>query len=337
MADGQWVPLRVAWQEALYGAEGFYQQHLPGAHFRTSSHVSTSFAVAVVELARRQTLVSVCDIGAGNGELLVQIERLAPRLALTGVDIRGRPAGLPETITWQEELPSGWDGLVFANELLDNIPCDVVELDAHGTCRVVEVRVSSGVERLGAEATLEQLHWLSTWWPLTRPGQRAEVGLARDALWTRLRADNPRALCVAVDYGHQANDRPAGGSLSSYRGGVQTPVSFDGRHDITAHVAFDSLAAASVGLVRRQRDVLHDLGINGQRPPLSLATEDPARYVQDLSRATERAELTAVEGLGDLYWVSTPPRDTSRVSSDRPAAPGDQRRRPSGRWPRDGR
>lgn len=303
VVDGRWAPLRVAWDNALYGGNGFYRQHQPADHFRTSPHVSASFAGAVVEIARRHGVTAICDVGAGGGELLTHAHQLDPALSLTGVDIRGRPAGLPDTIDWQDELPSGFGGLLFANEVLDNIPCDVVELDARDTCRVVEVTTPGSVERLGAEATPEQLHWLSAWWPLTHRGQRAEVGLTRDVWWAAICAGNPSALCIAVDYGHLAGDRPGGGSLSSYREGVQTPVGFDGRHDITAHVAVDSLAAASNGTVRRQRDVLHDLGITGQRPSLSLATEDPARYVRDLSRATERAELTEPGGLGDRWWL----------------------------------
>jgi SAM-dependent MidA family methyltransferase len=143
---------------------------------------------------------------------------------------------------------------------------------------------------------------------LTGQGDRAEIGLTRDALWSRVCAANPQAFCIAVDYGHCLADRPVGGSLASYRDARQTPVTFDGRHDITAHVAFDSLASCVGGDVRRQRDVLQELGVSASRPPLDVATEDPAGYLRALATATKAAELLEVGGLGDFRWLLTPPR-----------------------------
>jgi SAM-dependent MidA family methyltransferase len=308
VTDARWVPLRTAWDEALYGERGFYRHHQPAEHFRTSPQVSGSFAAAVVSLARRERLVSVCDLGAGAGELLDVIHGIAPDLELTAVEIRARPEVLVEPIRWRQEMPTDQTGLVIANELLDNVPCDVVEQDLDGRIRTVEVDRLTGAQRLGAELGPEQHEWLDTWWPLTRPGQRAEVGLDRDRFWTRICATNPAAVVVCVDYGHRRGDRPFGGSLSAYRGGVQTPLCFDGLHDITAHLAIDSIAAAAGGVIRRQRDVLRELGVDGARPPIEQARRDPAGYVQALSRSTADAELTASGGLGDYYWVLRPQR-----------------------------
>ena len=125
-------------------------------------------------------------------------------------------------------------------------------------------------------------------------------------MWTRVCAANPEALCVAVDYGHCLADRPVGGSLSSYREARQTPVTYDGRHDITAHVAFDSLASCVGGDVRRQRDVLQELGINGTPAQRVEPTTDPAGYLEALATATTAAELIEIGGLGDFCWLSGP-------------------------------
>ncbi|MCH0565130.1 MULTISPECIES: SAM-dependent methyltransferase [unclassified Streptomyces] len=56
----------------------------------------------------------------------------------------------------------------------------------------------------------------------------------------------------------------------------------------------------------RQRDALRMLGVGGARPPLTLASSDPAAYVRALSRAGEAAELTAEGGLGDFGWLVQP-------------------------------
>jgi hypothetical protein len=306
MCPARGVPLRVAWQTALYGPQGFYRREVPGDHFRTSSTASPGFAEPVIELARRHGLSSVWDVGAGGGELLTAIHRRAPDLELCGVDVRPRPVGLPPPVGWQPELTPACDGLVFANELLDNVACDVVELDAEGRYRSVEVDPLDGIEHLGDHVLADQEGWLNRWWPLMEPGQRAEIGLTREAFWARTCAMNPNGVCVAVDYGHLAAGRPMGGSLSSYRSGTQTPVTFDGDHDITAGVAFDALAAVVGGVPVRQRDLLHDLGISAARPALSRAADDPRGYLRDLSAATQTAELMATGGLGDFYWLVTP-------------------------------
>ncbi|MEV6839196.1 SAM-dependent methyltransferase [Streptomyces sp. NPDC051133] len=52
-----------------------------------------------------------------------------------------------------------------------------------------------------------------------------------------------------------------------------------------------------------QRAALHALEITGVRPPLALASTDPAAYVRALAGAGEAAELTAPGGLGDFGWL----------------------------------
>ncbi len=303
VAGRHWVPLRSAWEAALYGRQGFYRRESPADHFETSPHASDLFALAVVELARRLCLSRIVDVGAGSGRLLAGIAAVAPEIDLVGVDLRARPEGLPARVHWYGELPGGVDRLVLANEVLDNIACDVVEVDDQGQIRHVEVDAATGDQRLGEPARAELLEWTTRWWPLTECGSRAEVGLTRDSWWSSLCAAASRGACVAVDYGHLAGDRPRLGTLTSYRRGAQVPVTFDGTSDVTAHVAFDSLAAAVGGMPRTQRDVLRELGVSGRRPPLQQATTDPAGYLRALALAGEAAELTTIGGLGDLYWL----------------------------------
>lgn len=298
-----WVPWRTAWQRALYGPDGFYRHQRPGDHFRTSVHTSPLFASAVARLVHEHDLGSVTDLGAGAGELLVQLRDMRPDLSLTGVELRPRPAGLPDSIAWRGTMPSRIDGLLIANEVLDNIPCEVVERDAAGDVRLVEVQPGTGAERLGCTAPNDVVEWLSRWWPLTEPGQRAEVGLSRDRRWLEISRRVHSGLCVAVDYGHVRAHRPPAATLSSYRDGRQTAVTLDGAHDVTAAVAFDSLASATRGRLRTQRDVLRGLGFLGSRPPLALADRDPVGYARELARASQVAELTASPGLGDFWWL----------------------------------
>ncbi|MFB6554293.1 SAM-dependent methyltransferase [Streptomyces sp. NPDC056405] len=59
-------------------------------------------------------------------------------------------------------------------------------------------------------------------------------------------------------------------------------------------------------LLRPQRDALPALGVTGARPPLALASTDPAAYVCALAGASEAAELLARGGLGDFVWLLQP-------------------------------
>ncbi|HET6627632.1 MAG TPA: SAM-dependent methyltransferase [Nocardioidaceae bacterium] len=299
-----------AWDTALYGPEGFFRRESPAAHFRTSVHASPLFASALVELVRRAGLDTVVDIGAGRGELLSQIHELDPALTLLGVEVAARPADLPSEIAWTSALPESVDGLVLANEWLDDIPCHVVEVDKTGILRVVHVDPATGEETLGASLGDTSVPsslsaWCETWWPLEgrEPGLRAEVGTTREAAWADVVRRVHRGVAIAVDYGHVREARPPFGSLRSYLHGRDTDPLPDGSRDVTAHVAVDSVAARVDARLVRQRDALRALGITGARPDLALATSDPGSYVRALSAATEAAELTAQDGLGDFYWI----------------------------------
>jgi SAM-dependent MidA family methyltransferase len=303
---------KQAWDAALYGAEGFYRRAAPAAHFRTSVHASPLFARALARMTREAGLDTVVDIGAGRGELLTQLRELDPGLDLLGVEVAPRPDGLDPAIAWTTALPESVEGLLVANEWLDNIPCHVVEVDPDGVLRVVHVDPVTGSETLGQPLTHSTVAaslpaWVERWWPLDarEPGTRAEVGSTRDAVWADAVGRLTRGIAVAVDYGHTREDRPAFGSLRSYRDGQEVDVLPDGSRDVTAHVAVDAVADRVGADVRRQRDVLRELGVSGERPDLDLATSDPAAYVRALATATEAVELTAAGGLGDFWWVVT--------------------------------
>lgn len=307
-SDPTW---KQAWDVALYGAQGFFRRESPAAHFRTSVHASPVFAQALVSMARAAGLDTVVDIGAGRGELLTAMRRLDPHLDLLGVEVAPRPVGLHPSVAWTTALPASVEGLVVANEWLDDIPCHVVEVDAQSVPRVVHVDPGTGHESLGlplshlsVPAALQA--WLDRWGPLgAGPGARAEVGTTRDAAWADVVGRVTRGIAVAVDYGHTRESRPPFGSLRSYRDGREVDVLPDGSRDVTAHVALDAVAERVGAVVRRQRDVLHELGVHGTLPDLALATTDPPAYVRSLASTTGAAELTARGGLGDFCWLVT--------------------------------
>jgi SAM-dependent MidA family methyltransferase len=275
------MTFRDAWEEALYGTDGFYRRERPAAHFRTSVHASALFGQAVARLADQLGLTEVVDIGAGSGELGEVLR--AEGLSVVDIEL-------------DDELPEHLTGLVIANEWLDNVPCEVVEWDEHGVPRYLSAALTpSGV------VDGKDLDWLQAWWP-GEPGDRAEVGRTRDEAWQdvlqRLVAG---AVAIAIDYGHVKASRPPYGTLTGFRNGRECMPVLDGSCDVTAHVALDSLG----GTVVMQRDALRALGVTATRPSLELAESEPMRYLSELSSAGEAAELLDPSGLGGFGWVWT--------------------------------
>jgi SAM-dependent MidA family methyltransferase len=284
-----WRPWRRAQAEALYGPGGFYVRDRPRAHFSTSVSASPLFAVAVRRLAERVDEAlgrpdpfDVVDVGTGDGALLAELGPVPVRWRLTGLDLNG---------DWPNELPRV-QGLLFANEWLDNVPLDVLIGD-----RLVEVS-QDGSERLGAPAARDLLTWRDDWWP---GAERVEVGLTRDRAWASAVAQVERGLAVAVDYGHLVDSRRT--TLTGYRAGRQVPPTPDGSCDLTAHVALDSCAATTGARLLTQREALSSLGISAARRARSA---DSAAYLSGLQAAGQARALLDPLGLGGFGWLVQP-------------------------------
>ena len=328
-AAERFLPWSAAMRQALYGHGGFYHRpEGPAGHFRTSVHASSLFAGAVARLLVEvdaalgsPATVDLVDVGAGRGELLRDLlallgptGSLADRVRLTGVELAARPPDLPATVRWVADLPEDVIGLVVANEWLDDVPVDVVEVGADGPLMVL-VDPGTGHETPGGPVGVRDAAWLARWWPLDAApaGDRAEVGRLRDDAWAAAVSAVQHGVAVAVDYGHLRAGRVArqraAGTLCGHRDGRAVAAVPDGSCDVTAHVAVDSCAAAGEAAgadrtrVLRQRRALRLLGVNGRPPPVELARTDPVSYAEALAAAGEAAELLDPAGLGGFWWL----------------------------------
>jgi SAM-dependent MidA family methyltransferase len=337
--DRRGVSWNDAMRMALYGHGGFF--HRPGGpatHFRTNAHISPLFAEAVLTLLAsvddalgQPDPIDVVDVGAGHGELVATIGELVVgtslerRIRLVAVEIAPRPDELGAQIAWTDEAPDSVTGLVIANEWLDNLPVDVVTVGVDGPCRRW-VDPSTGAETPAGPIGLRDAAWLTDWWPVADApvGTRAEIGLARDEAWSRAVAGIDRGIAIAIDYGHLRSERAAGafasGTLCGHLDGRAVPAVPDGSCDITAHVAIDACAAAGTragagpGVLLRQHEALHRLGLSSRLPDAQMAGSDPARYVAQLRRANQATELLDPDGLGGHWWLIQP------VGTELPAA-----------------
>ena len=298
------APWRQALERALYGPDGFFLRESPARHFRTSVHATPVYATALRELAGRvddalgrPDPFDLVDVGAGRGELLSALPDVPARWRLTGVE---RAADPDAGVRWAAEVPEV-EGLLLANEWLDDVPLDVL-FDG----RLVEVD-EDGSERLGEPAPQELLDWAARWWP---QGRRVEVGLTRDRAWAGAVAKVRRGLAVAVDYGHVLGDRSDFGdrrpTLTGYRDGRQVHPVLDGSCDVTAHVALDSCLAGTGGRLLYQREALAALGVTSTPPPRELSKTDPRGYLARLQEAGGAGELLDRRSLGSYGWLVHP-------------------------------
>ncbi|MCP2164679.1 SAM-dependent methyltransferase [Goodfellowiella coeruleoviolacea] len=330
-----------AWQESLYGANGFFARgERPAAHFRTAPLVGPEFAEVLLELLARvdtalgqPAQLDFVDLGAGGGELAGAVRELATgdlarRLRVCAVDL-APPVPIPG-VHWRRELPAEVIGLLVGHEWLDAVPCPVVQLHQGRPHRLLVD--PEGVEQVGAPAGPAELAWLDRWWPLQRDGDRAEVGTPRDAAWANAVTAVRAGCALAVDYGHLAADRAAGryraGTLTGYQHGYQVPPVPDATRDITAHVALDACAAAldwtgtavpghgvapgdAAPMLVSQADAVAALGsaawpADALAAPAALAGSDPLAWLARSARAGRVAELRAPGGLGDFGWLLQP-------------------------------
>lgn len=212
-----------------------------------------------------------------------------------------------------DELPAvPFEGVVLANELLDNLPFDLVERTEHGWA---EVRV--GVDEAGRfhEVVLPASEELEAWMTgidvptgTRLPAQR-QVEEWIDAAASVLR----RGVIVCIDYAADAATMAARGRgwLRTFRehGRGRDPLEAPGSQDLTADVLLEPArrAARQAGLVlaaeTTQAEWLAGLGIDalveeGAAIWRAGAARGDLEAIAGRSRATEAAALTDPGGLG---------------------------------------
>ena len=229
--------------------------------------------------------------------------------------------GVPESGRWQRpdrrarsrSCPrSSVDGVVIANELLDNLPFDVVERTDDGWLEIrVGVTDTGEFHEVPVRAAEELVAWLDGLDPPV--GTRVPVQRAIEE-WIDDRASRlRRGVVLIVDYAVELDDLVARADewLRTYRGHERggDPLDEPGTQDITTDVLLPTLrrdaqrAGFTIAHESSQADWLRDLGID------ELVAEGRARWeagaargdleaLAGRSRVTEAAALTDPAGLG---------------------------------------
>jgi SAM-dependent MidA family methyltransferase len=214
-----------------------------------------------------------------------------------------------------DELPAlELDGVVIANELLDNLPFGVAEYDG-ATWQEVRValrgddfcEVMVPAPAADAAALREVTRDLAV-----GPGARLPIPRGIDAWFATIGRVLRRGVVVVVDYVDDASSLVArGGWLRTYRAHERgdAPLAAPGEQDLTADVVREQLAraASAAGFApvsdESQAEWLRGLDIDGLVAEGRRVWEERA-HIGDLaalagrSRATEAAALVDPAGLG---------------------------------------
>jgi SAM-dependent MidA family methyltransferase len=197
--------------------------------------------------------------------------------------------------------------IVFANEFFDAVPVEVLSTQG-------KLHIALEADRLH-EAWLpplaEELEFLDRYGVHPEGGERIEVPLiAQD--WIREIARSIRSgMLVIVDYGYTRNEQLAGrcrSTLMAYRhhSASSDPYQAPGEQDLTAHVNFTALIAASEQSGLRCEKLLTQsqflMGI-GEKNEFADAFED-CRIPQERAKvALQLKHLVTPEGMGETFRV----------------------------------
>jgi SAM-dependent MidA family methyltransferase len=286
VAAGGWLAFDEYMDAVLYApAQGYYSAGATkfgaAGDFVTAPEISDLFARA---LARQfadvlaETRGGVLEVGAGSGrfarvalEELARLDALPERYAILDVsaDLRARQrdmlaqsqAALASRALWVDALPERHTGVVFANELLDALPCDRFVMRA-GRPQRLGVALRDGAlawaPRAAVPGDAGDVAWLAQ-------VERTLAGLAaalpdgycgeiapRVDAWVRSVADSlERGVVILVDYGlprsQYYHPQRVDGTLRCHfrQHAHHDPFLHPGLTDVTAWVDFTRVAEAA--------------------------------------------------------------------------------------------
>ncbi len=348
------LPFSAVMEAALYDPDhGFFGSGTgsPGRRgdFLTSPEVGPLFGAVLAraldtwweELGRPDPFV-VVDAGAGTGTLAISVLAARPACApalhyvlversaalrarhgdhlplahpATSLGVPGAGDG-PVVVSLGELPATSFVGVVVANELLDNLPVDLLARGDEGWCEVL-IGTSDDPERgpVASEhlmpASPEALAFVERFAPdapvgAVIPWQRAAGEWVRDALDLI-----ERGRLVVVDYGVERTaelaGRPRHDIVRTYRehGRGDDPLVDLGRGDITVDVCLDQVAhhAGAPSSVRTQAEFLREHGVDelveeGRRIWNERAHLGDLEAIRARSRIREAEALLDPDGLG---------------------------------------
>ena len=213
-----------------------------------------------------QTAGNIYEFGAGTGKLAVDILKWLPENAWQkyyiielSADLQQRQRDyiqnkIPQYAHKIEHLcrlPEQFDGVILGNEVLDAMPCEVVEMREDGIYRMGVANTPQGFDWQGELATGFLLEQAIFRLPENVFPYRTEINLRAEAFVRTLAERLNCGGMLWIDYGFDAAEyyhpqRTMGTLIGHYRHHtVDNPFVFTGQMDLTAHIDFSEIADAA--------------------------------------------------------------------------------------------
>jgi SAM-dependent MidA family methyltransferase len=329
VSAGGAIPFSEFQRIALYGAHGFYNRPeggragRRGAAFITSPEVGPLFGAVLArfldaawdELGRPGGF-TVVDAGAGPGTLARAILAARPACLEAVHYVAVEPSAAqrafhPAGVESRAELPDGpFDGVIVANELLDNLPFRLCVFD--GAWREAFVVTTDGSFGEVLSAPLDPVPAVLP--PAPAHGSRAPLQDAAVAWVADARSRLRRGRLLVIDYAEGTTSSLAGRPwrdwLRTYRNHRRGDhyLAAPGSQDITAELAIDQFPLPDA--ITTQAQFLRRWGIDelveeGETEWAATAAAPDRQSIAMRSRAVEAAALLDSAGLGafaTLEW-----------------------------------
>jgi SAM-dependent MidA family methyltransferase len=300
--------------------------------FTTAPEITPLFGKTLAQLAADlmgKTAPQIIEFGAGSGKLAFDI---LTELAAMGVTVhrysivevsgelrarqQDRLRGFPQ-VTWLDQFPPAFSGVVIGNEVLDAMPVSLVVKTAQGwrergiglapkkfvyrdrACEPSLIAQIPDAEAL-PEGYLTEVH------PISIGFMKSLAGM----LCGGYESTGHGGAAIMLDYGFPAREyylsqRSQGTLMCHYRHHAHPdPFYLPGLQDITAHVDFTAMACAAIdgGLellgYTSQAAFLLDAGLG--EILLRTSPDDKLRY---LPQANAVQKLTSPAEMGELFKV----------------------------------
>ena len=338
--EGGWINFAQLMDSALYTPGlGYYSGGAKkfgfDGDFVTASEISPLFSQTIARqvkqvlsaLKAKSKQTDILELGAGTGRFardllleMAKLEQLPTRYMILEVSAHLRevqqstlkaalPKELLSRVVWLDALPGYFDGLIFANEVLDALPVHIVKKTADGLAEIGVVSEVAGLAWQEKPALSSALKGFVAEIDLM-DGYTTEVCLAASGLVASLAGILQSGMLLMIDYGFSRDEyyhpqRNQGTLMCHYRHRAHgDPLVYLGLQDITAHVDFTRVAEAGVangleliGFVT-QAQFLINAGITELLA--SIPAEDSANYLPLVASAQK---LLSPAEMGDLFKV----------------------------------
>jgi SAM-dependent MidA family methyltransferase len=213
----------------------------------------------------------------------------------------GRPARPCRTLAPKTPL------IVFSNEFFDARPVEI--LGAQGKLHLA--LENNHLHETFLPPAAEELEFLDRYSVHPEPGERIEISLPAQRWITQIAHTIERGFLLIIDYGYTRNQQLAGhyrGTLMAYRqhSASANPYQAPGEQDLTAHVNFTALAAATVQAGMQVHELLTQsqfLMRIGEANQFADAFED-CRLPQERAKvALQLKHLVSPAGMGENFQV----------------------------------